>query len=229
MYPDEVDICNCGADFGTEPPQVNILAREGLEEGSIQWQMQMYGAALYWHLGTTPGETGGADANMLTGKDVLEVACGRGGGARYLTEVVLPRSYLATDVDEDELERCRQQQQHGATLPDGLAFEVVGAGDLAERFPACSFDAVLCVQSIAVFKDPESFIKGAAHVLRPGGRLLLCDLLSVSALQAIVSSVEETGLICNAVNDLSESVNKVGICAMGDQRGYAHIVATKTA
>lgn len=222
MYPEEVDICNCGADFGSAIPRPELLATEGLERGTLQWQMQTQGAALYWHLATTPGK-GESNPDMLRGKNVLEVASGRGGGARYLAEVAGPRSYLGVDIEEDEVELCRQRQKDRA-LPS-LAFDCVGAAQLEDRFAAASFDVVLCVQSINVFKEPGRFIQGAKHVLKPGGLLILCDLLSFKALQDTLRHIEESGLVCKAALDASDAVNKVGICTVTEQRCYAHIIA----
>merc|ERR1719401_850363 len=113
----------------------------------------MYGASLYWHLASTLGGFGDPDA--LRGKDILEVACMRGGGARYLAEVAGPRRYVATDNVEEHVELCRRCHSEWP----GLSFEVAEAMDLARAFPeGASFDVVLCIQAAAQFADVRSFV-----------------------------------------------------------------------
>lgn len=230
MYPPEVDICNCGADLGRPIPKPELLACDDLEEGTLPWRIQMYGAALYWHVASVPGDQDDTvDLNMLRGKDVLEVGCMRGGGARYLASVAGTRSYVATDIEDEHVELCRRRwlPNEGGSHPGGLRFEVAAAAKLADVYPADCFDFVLCVQSIALFADPEGFVRGARHVLRPGGRLIICEALSRRHLQKLLGSVEEAGLVCDAVNDLSSAVNSVGFCSIVGERSYVHLVASK--
>lgn len=228
MYPSTIDMCNCGIKLeqGLELPQPQLLEREEIDKDSPEWRMQSYGAALYWHLATTLGDGSvPADADLLRGKDVLEVGCGRGGGACYLAEVTGPRRYLAIDVEEDNVELCRSL----STRPEGLSFEVANAACLAEQFPDTSFDVVLCIQSIATFAHPEKFIRGASVVLRPGGRLILCDMFTRRALQDVLDSIQGSGLTCDAVSDISNAVNAASFCFVADDRFYVHIVARKLA
>ncbi|CAK0799326.1 unnamed protein product [Prorocentrum cordatum] len=230
MYPPEVDICNCGADLGRPIPRPDLLACSDLEEGTLPWRIQMYGAALYWHVASVPGDQHGTlDLNMLRGKDVLEVGCMRGGGARYLATVAGTRSYVATDIEDEHIELCRRRWLPSGDVrhPGGLRFEVAAAAKLAEVYPADCFDFVLCVQSIALFADPEGFVRSARHVLRPGGRLVICEALSRRHLQKLLTSVEGAGLVCDAVNDLSGAVNSVGFCNIVGERSYVHLIASK--
>ncbi|CAK0841224.1 unnamed protein product [Prorocentrum cordatum] len=117
---------------------------------------------------------------MMRGKDVLEVACARGGGARYLAEVAGPRSYVATDYLESNLEICRRTH----SPLENLEFRLVDASEIGDIFPAASFDFVLCVQAVTHFQDARKFVFGASQVLRPGGGLLMCDTFQRDKLQA---------------------------------------------
>jgi len=129
VYPVKADICNCGADLGVRIPKPELIRREGVEPGSREYKMQLYGAALYYHMATMTTEvTKKAQPDMLRDKDVLEVACMRGGGARYLAEVVGPRRYLGTDNLQEHIDRCRRD--HGEW--PGLEFQVTDAHHLAE-------------------------------------------------------------------------------------------------
>jgi SAM-dependent methyltransferase len=118
-----------------------------------------YGLQLY------AAVAGGAD---LTGRDVLEVGCGRGGGAAFVFERFGPRSVTGLDLAHRAIDSCRRRYGR-----PGLSFV---AGD-AEQLPFAdgAFDAVLSVESSHCYADPSRFWREAHRVLRPGGRLLLAD------------------------------------------------------
>jgi len=182
------DILNCGCSFGKPIPQPNAVLYEDWDKGSEPWSLQLYGANLYWHMASTRGSSySEEDPNLFDGKDVLEVGCTRGGGARYLAEVTRPRSYLATDINQQHIDACIASTIHPPRAE--LSFEQLDATALDERFPPESFDVVLCVQAFAEM-DQKRFLAGAVHVLRPGGRLLLCDALTFAELKTTRADCE---------------------------------------
>lgn len=224
VYPVKADICNCGADLGVRIPKPELIRREGVETGSREYKMQLYGAALYYHMATMTTEvTKKAQPDMLRDKDVLEVACMRGGGARYLAEVVGPRRYLGTDNLQEHIDRCRRD--HGEW--PGLEFQVTDAHHLAETLPAESFDFVLCIQAASSFEDPRRFIEGVHHVLRPGGRLMLADALSRDANVKYLDALEDLDFDVELAADISRAVHAVGLCQVPKGLSYMHIVAKK--
>jgi len=224
LFPKKTDICNCGADWGSPIPRPELVAREDIEYGSREWRMQMFGAALYWHVATFPGErTSGADPDLLRGADVLEVGCMRGGGARYLVELTGPCRYLATDSVQEHVDTCRKLHPN---VP-ALEFDRVDALQLAETLPQESFDFVICVQAAAAFGDLRRFVLGAERVLRPGGRLLLCDGLSRQQLEAVFSGMSKAGLVQDACTDMSRAVHAAGLCRIPHGVSYTRIVARK--
>jgi len=223
LYPEKADICNCGADLGMQIKRPELVMREGIEQGSREWRMQMYGAALYWHIATTPGEKmSQASDEMITGKDVLELACMRGGGARYLTELLKPRSYVATDNVEEYIERAKELGPL-----EGLRFEVADAMSIDKSYEQESFDVVLCVQAAGKFGDYQAFVNGVDHVLRPGGRLILCDAFPREKLKILLEAIEDVGFELAACSDLSRSVHAVGLCTLPRGLSYLRVVATK--
>merc|ERR1719221_804986 len=108
-----------------------------------------------------------------------------------------------------------------------LRFEKADALTLDLSYPAESFDFVLCVQSAASFSDPRAFIRGAKHVLRPGGRILFCDAMSRNTLQIYLEAIEDEGMILDACSDLSRAVHAVGLCTIPKGVSYLRVVARK--
>jgi SAM-dependent methyltransferase len=116
-------------------------------------------AQLYHHV---------ASQTPLGGKDVLEVSCGHGGGAAYVTRAFRPRSYTALDLNPAAIQFCREHHRL-----DGLAFQ---PGD-AEHLPFGpeTFDAVINVEASHCYPNFPKFLAEVARVLRPGGHFLYAD------------------------------------------------------
>jgi SAM-dependent methyltransferase len=108
-------------------------------------------------------------AGALAGKRVLEVGCGRGGGASYLTRTLNPASYVGLDLNESGIRFCRRRHQ----VPR-LQFVHGNAEDLP--FPPASFDAVINVESSHCYPHFDRFLNEVARVLRPGGPFLYTDV-----------------------------------------------------
>jgi SAM-dependent methyltransferase len=104
----------------------------------------------------------------LGGKDVLEVSCGHGGGAAYVTRTFLPRSYTAVDLNPGAIQFCRENHRR-----DGLLFRRSDAQNLP--FEPNSFDAVINVEASHCYPDFPQFLAEVARVLRPGGHFLYAD------------------------------------------------------
>jgi ubiquinone/menaquinone biosynthesis C-methylase UbiE len=105
----------------------------------------------------------------LTGRRVLEVSCGHGGGAAYLVRALRPAGYTGLDSNAAGIAFCRARHE----LP-GLDFVRADAGELP--FPGGSFDAVLNIESAHLYRSFPGFLREVARVLRPGGHFLYADL-----------------------------------------------------
>jgi SAM-dependent methyltransferase len=104
----------------------------------------------------------------LRGKNVLEVSCGHGGGASYLTRTLQPKSYTALDLNPAGINFC--QQRHRV---DGLKFVQGDAENLP--FEPETFDAVTNVEASHCYPDFPRFLVEVTRVLRPGGHFLYAD------------------------------------------------------
>jgi fatty-acid O-methyltransferase len=104
----------------------------------------------------------------LSGKQVLEVGCGHGGGASYLMRTLHPASYTGLDLNPAGIALCRKRHN----LP-GLDFVRGDAENLP--FPDQSFDAVINIESSNHYPQLPRFLAEVARVLRPGGHFLYAD------------------------------------------------------
>ena len=138
--------------FETEPPLgLALVAGDERDRTCIQ---------LYHHV---------AAQAELRGKAVLEVSCGHGGGASYLTRTFQPAQYVGLDLNAAGIRFCRRRHAGVA----GLEFTVGDA--CALPFADASFDVVVNVEASHCYPDFARFLSEVARVLRPGGRFLYAD------------------------------------------------------
>jgi ubiquinone/menaquinone biosynthesis C-methylase UbiE len=104
----------------------------------------------------------------LAGQRVLEVSCGHGGGASFLTRTLHPAHYTGLDLNPTGIAFCRRR--HRAA---GLDFVQGDAGNLP--FAGASFDAVINVEASHCYPDFPRFLAEVARVLKPGGHFLYAD------------------------------------------------------
>ncbi|MGH3958813.1 phthiotriol/phenolphthiotriol dimycocerosates methyltransferase [Mycobacterium sp.] len=104
----------------------------------------------------------------LTGKRVLEVSCGHGGGASYLVRTLGPASYTGLDLNPAGIDFCRKRHD----LP-GLDFVCGNAENLP--FADESFDAVINIEASHYYPSFPRFLAEVTRVLRPGGHFLYAD------------------------------------------------------
>jgi ubiquinone/menaquinone biosynthesis C-methylase UbiE len=105
----------------------------------------------------------------LDGKKVLEVSCGHGGGASYLTRTQRPSSYTGLDLNTVGIEFCRKRHN----LP-GLDFVQGNAESLP--FPDQSFNVVINVEAAINYQNVPRFFAEVERVLRAGGHFLYADI-----------------------------------------------------
>ncbi len=135
----------------------------------------------------------------VAGRELLEVGCGRGGGADYVARKLDPQRVVAVDLSPRAVALCRQRFAHPR-----LSFEV---GD-AERLPfaAASFDVVLNVESSHCYGRFDAFLAEVRRVLRPGGHFLYADFRPSGELDGWRASLLAAGFAIRAERDLRPGV-----------------------
>ena len=134
----------------------------------------------------------------LRSRQVLEISCGRGGGASFVMTRYEPRSLVGIDLSERNIDSAARR----FAGVNGLSF-LVGK---AERLPfaSSSFDAVINVEASHLYDDPARFFFEVRRVLRSGGVFFYADLFwsTSDPLQLIT----DAGLSVTSNEDITANV-----------------------
>lgn len=141
-----------------------------------------------------------AGEGSLTGKRVLEVSCGHGGGASWIARTHRPESYVGLDLNQTGIAFC--QDRHAEI--DGLSFVCGDACDLP--FEDNSFDVVINVEASHCYPDFPRFLDGVARVLRPDGRLHYADFRFDDQLTDWDDDLDNASLEVISTRDISPEV-----------------------
>jgi SAM-dependent methyltransferase len=104
----------------------------------------------------------------VEGLDVLEVSCGRGGGASFVARTYRPHRMVGLDLSNENVRLARSR-----TSQASLEF-VVGNAERLE-LPDESFDVVLNIEASHLYDDRTQFFAEVLRVLRPGGAFCYTD------------------------------------------------------
>ena len=102
-------------------------------------------------------------ADIASGHDVLEVACGPGIGLGYLARGA--RRVVGGDVDERLLQEAKRH--YGRRIP------LLRLDAHTLPFTDGAFDAVILFEALYYLTEPERFVREARRVLRPAGMVLI--------------------------------------------------------
>lgn len=136
----------------------------------------------------------------IEGKDVLEIGCGRGGGAAYMARHLGPKSVTAVDVVKSSVRFCNRYH----TVP-GLRFEFGDAENL--HLPDNTYDVVLNIESSHCYNHPDRFLAGVRRVLRPGGLFAFADFRIAPALPILSEQIRSSCMDVIEEEDITANVH----------------------
>ncbi len=119
-------------------------------------------------------ETVAHHARLGAGHAVCDVGCGYGATARLLSE--------RYDAQVTALTLSEAQHAYACSVMPGASNPMYLCRDwLDNGLTRDAFDAVIAIESTAHMADKARAIEEAAHVLKPGGRLVICAWLAADA------------------------------------------------
>lgn len=105
--------------------------------------------------------------NEPNGK-ILDIACGTGGSTAYLQDRFSNSRVTGINISDKQIGVCRENYPT-------IDFITMDATNL--RFADESFDVVFCIESATHFNTRADFISESFRVLKPGGVLIISDVL----------------------------------------------------
>jgi ubiquinone/menaquinone biosynthesis C-methylase UbiE len=157
---------------------------------SDEEKLNRYAIQLYHHV------VGAID---LTGREVVEIGSGRGGGGAYIARRFNPKTMMGIDISSNAVEFCNKSYSN-----DRLSFK---QGD-AENIPLKdrSIDAVVNVESSHCYGSMNTFLKEVHRVLKPDGYFLFTDHRDYDKVDTLRSQLNEAGLEIETETDITPNV-----------------------
>jgi SAM-dependent methyltransferase len=155
----------------------------------------------------------------MAGKTVLEVGCGRGGGAAYVANYLGPRRVVGLDFCHKSVRICVANHDRQVAFLTGDALRL--------PFRDASFDIVLNVESSHAYTSMTAFLIETHRVLKPGGSLVFGDLRwaahrrqsgHASGLTQLQQQLRACGLVVAHESDISAGVLQARTACAEDQR-----------
>jgi cyclopropane fatty-acyl-phospholipid synthase-like methyltransferase len=102
---------------------------------------------------------------------ILDVACGMGASTRRLLNHYPPENIWAINISEKQIETTKKNAP-------GCNALVMNAVDM--EFNHDFFDSLLCIEAAMHFETRKKFLEQSFRVLKPGGYLVMSDILMTS-------------------------------------------------
>lgn len=146
------------------------------------------------------------DGESLTGKELLEVGCGRGGGVSYMARYKSPALVTGLDLSNTQVKFCIDRHPlENVKFVQGSALQL--------PFDDGSFDAVINVESSHCYPSLADFFGEVFRVLKPGAKFYYADFIPQGSsesdpriTQVIESKLQEAGFDLLKVDQITDEV-----------------------
>jgi 2-polyprenyl-3-methyl-5-hydroxy-6-metoxy-1,4-benzoquinol methylase len=159
-----VELARKAADAGGDLARLKDLLRQREDRQALNERLLEPGQS--WFLWA------GALSSLLPRLDVVDFGCGT--GLLSLSIARWARKVTAIDCSEQTLAKARERARHvGLTNVEFLREDLQ-----ALSLPAGKKDLVVISQSLHHVEDPPAVLRQAARILKPGGRVVVLELMS---------------------------------------------------
>ncbi|MCP5047857.1 MAG: methyltransferase domain-containing protein [bacterium] len=137
----------------------------------------------------------------LEGKHILEVSCGHGGGASFISRYHHPQRLTALDLNPEGIRFCKGRHRF-----ENLDF--IRGNALSLPLADNSVDVVLNVEASHGYGNFNAFIGEVARVLKPGGHFLYADFRVPAELETWESELNREEFQLMASREINPEVLK---------------------
>jgi len=135
----------------------------------------------------------------LADQEVIEVGCGRGGGASYVSRYFKPKSYIGIDISHKVIDFCNKfHRVHGLRFINGDAENIPIENN--------SVDAVVNIESARCYGNLSKFFEEVHRILRPDGHFLFADVVRKHEMNELKKNLLRTGFNIVSENNITANV-----------------------
>jgi len=154
-------------------------------------EVHRYAVQLYHHV---------VSRAAVQGKNVLEIGCGRGGGASYVAQTLQPRRYVGLDVNRTAIAFDRRFYRNQKNL------EFIAGDAHALPFADGVFDVAVNVESCHHYRDLDTFLAEVHRVLVPGGTFLMACFPRKNEMSLLREPLRRSRFECVLEEDITSNV-----------------------
>lgn len=133
---------------------------------------------------------------------ILDVACGNGATTKRVQTCYPTSTVTGINISTRQLHRCQNNTPY-------CQFVLMDATCLG--FPENSFDAIICIEAAFHFNTRQRFIAEARRILKPGGYLLLADIIYGPS-SGQESFIVPTPNLVDSIEDYRTAFKDTGFC-----------------